>query len=155
MTRFMYTLISSLFLPFQRQSLNRYKPTVIWNTRSLRLNGDFSIPTGTEVFCRGVRIFHLVMWRHFSCADFNALQLVSVGDISDFIVHPIFFILCCSLFRHYAKCTPETDLLTQFVVLSPWDGDCRLEVRSHPLTGYWRLANQFLRRPCNATCLTE
>ena len=48
------------------------------------------------------------------------------------------------------KCISGTDLLRQFYVLPHWDGSCRSNFPSHPVTVYWHRANQLKHWPYNS-----
>ena len=50
-------------------------------------------------------------------------------------------------------CISGTDLLKQFYVLPHWDGSCRSNFPSHPVTIYWLWANQSQHWPYNTRCL--
>ena len=45
------------------------------------------------------------------------------------------------------ECISGTDLLRQFYVLPHWDGSCRSNFPSHPVTVYWHRADQSQRWP--------
>ena len=51
------------------------------------------------------------------------------------------------------ECISGSDLLRQFYVLPHWDGSCRSNFPSHPVTVYWHRADQSQRWPYNSRCL--